>query len=353
MPVMRIALISPYSRGPARGNITTVNRIARFLEQAGASTLVLSADCLSVDEMEQRLAEFRPDLVHGFHARYCGAITRHLAERRKVPYVITITGSDIHDPQLGEHSGTVKAIRSAQAMVCFDDRDAVMLAEWFPNTGGRIAVVPQGVEPLPVVAGENFGLADDAFVVLLPAALRPVKQVDFPLRAIAPLTQQVPSLQLAIAGGVIDQDYAATIRGMLCVAPFATWLGEVPHERMGSLYARADLVINCSRSESMPNSLMEAMALGRPVLAADIPGNRSLVCHEDTGWLYRDEPDFRELVVRIAGDASLRAECGRRGQEHVLAKHAPELEAGRLLALYRSLGLTDSPLDKLLPGMVL
>ncbi len=352
MTVMRIALISPYSRGPARGNIITVNRIARFLGQAGASTLVLAADCLSVDEMEQRLAEFRPDLVHGFHARYCGAITRHLAERRKVPYVITFTGSDIHDPQLVAHPETVTAIRSAQAMVCFDDRDAEMLAEWFPHTGGRIAVVPQGVESLPVVAGECFGLADDAFVVVLPAALRPVKQVDFPLRSLAPLMPQFPSLHLAIAGGVIDQDYAATIRGMLCAAPFATWLGEVPHERMGSLYARADLVLNCSRSESMPNSLMEAMALGRPVLAADIPGNRSLLCHGETGWLYSDETDFRELVLQLAGDDVLRSEGGRRGREHVLAKHAPELEAGRLLALYRSLSSADAPLDKLLPGML-
>jgi glycosyltransferase involved in cell wall biosynthesis len=352
MPIMRIALISPYSRGPARGNITTVNRIARFLGQAGASTLVLAADCRSVDEMEQCLAGFCPDVIHGFHARYCGAITRHLAERRKVPYIITITGSDIHDPQLGAHPETATAISSAQAMVCFDDRDAVMLAEWFPHTGGRIAVVPQGVEPLPVVAVESFGLADDAFVVVLPAALRPVKQVDFPLRELAPLMHQIPSLHLVIAGGVIDQDYAASIRGLLCAAPFATWLGEVPHERMGSLYARADLALNCSRSESMPNSLMEAMALGRPVLAADIPGNRSLVCHEETGWLYRDESDFRELVVRIAGDAFLRAEFGRRGQEHVLAKHAPQLEAGRLLALYRSLSRTDAPLDKPLSGML-
>jgi glycosyltransferase involved in cell wall biosynthesis len=337
MSVMRIALIAPYSRGPARGNITTVQRIARFLGQAGASTLVLAADCLSVDEMEQHLTEFCPDLIHGFHARYCGAITHHLAERRKVPYVITITGSDIYDSQLDEHPETEKGIRSAQAMVCFDDRDAVMLAEWFPHTGGRIAVVPQGVEPLQVIKGERFGLADDAFVLLLPAALRPVKRVEFSLQALAPLMGRFPSLRLVIAGGVIDQDYAATIRDMLCDAPFATWLGEVPHEQMGNLYQRADLVINCSRSESMPNSILEAMALGRPVLVADIPGNRSLVSHEQTGWLYGSEFDFRELVARLAGDVALRAECGRRAREHVLAHHSPALEAGRLMALYRSL----------------
>lgn len=349
---MRIALISPYSRGPVRGNITTVSRIARFLEQAGATTVVLAADSLSVGEMDRYLADFRPDLIHGFHAGHCGAITRNLAERLKLPFVITITGSDIHDPLLREHSETLKAVQSAQAVVCFDGRDADILAEYFPHPDGRVSVVPQGVEPLPVVAGESFGLGEGDFVLLLPAALRPVKRVEFPLLALAPLARQNPTLRLVIAGGAIDQDYAASVRSMLCDAPFATWLGEVPHGQMGSLYCRADLVLNCSRSESMPNSLMEAMALGRPVLAADIPGNRSLVSHGQTGWLYGSEADFRERVLQLAGDAALRAECGRRAREHVLAQHSPELEARRLMALYRSLCSTDAPLDKLPPGMV-
>jgi glycosyltransferase involved in cell wall biosynthesis len=286
--------------------------------------------------MERRLDDFRPELIHGFHARHCGTITRYLAERRNLPFVITVTGSDIHDPLLREHPETLTVLRSAQGVVCFDEGDAALLAEYVPRSGGRLAVVPQGVEPLPDVAGESFGLADDAFVLLLPAALRPVKRVDFPLQALAPLMQRIPTLRLVIAGGVIDQDYAAIIRDMLCTAPFASWLGEVPHELMGSLYRRAGLVLNCSRSESMPNSLMEAMVLGRPVLAVDIPGNRSLVSHGQTGWLYSSESGFREQVALLAGDAARRDECGRRAREYVLEHHSPALEAGRLLALYRA-----------------
>jgi len=334
---MRIALISPYSLGPVRGNITTVRRIACFLERAGVSLLVLAADSLSVSEMERKLETFRPDLIHGFHASHCGAITRRLAEELRLPYVITITGSDISDPLLREHQETVKAIESAQAMICFDEQDSGTLAKCFPALPGRIVVVPQGVEPLPVEADEDFGLADDTFVLLLPAALRPVKQIEFPLLALAAMASRLPLLRLVIAGGIIDQDYAGSIRNMLCEAPFATWLGEVPHELMGSLYCRADLVLNCSHSESMPNSLMEAMALGRPVLAVDIPGNRSLIRHGETGWLFGCENEFRDLVLQIAEDAPLRSGCGHRGREHVLAHHSPELEAARLLTLYQEL----------------
>lgn len=337
MTAMRIALISPYSHGPIRGNITSVNRIARYLAQAGATTVVLSADNLSEGLMKQRLADFCPDVIHGFHARLCGAITHNLAGHFHLPYVITITGSDIYDPLLLGHPETHKAIQAAQAVVCFDTSDADMFSKLFSYRDGMVAVVPQGVVPLPFIEGENFRLNQDDFVLLLPAALRAVKQVEFPLRSLAKLVQQIPSLRLVIAGGIIDQNYASFIRAMLCDAPFASWFGEVAHEQMGSLYHRADLVLNCSRSESMPNSLLEAMALGKPVLAADVPGNRSLVKHTLTGWLYNGEADFRDRVMQLAGDATLRTECGIRAREYVLANHSPELEAGRHLALYREL----------------
>jgi glycosyltransferase involved in cell wall biosynthesis len=122
-------------------------------------------------------------------------------------------------------------------------------------------------------------------------------------------------LQLVIAGGVIDNEYADSIRKKLSRTSFATWLREVPHERIGKLYERADLVLNCSQSESMPNSLMEAMAIGRAVLAAKIPGNRSLVQNGKTGWLYDSEADFRRLVMQIRENVVSREEVGRKAKE--------------------------------------
>lgn len=333
---MRIALISPYSTGPLRGNITTVNRISRSLTAAGVELLVLPADSLSAVDMEKQLSAFKPRLIHAFHARYCGGIAQSLAARLGLPFVITITGSDMHDPQLRNHSDTVRAIGAAQAIACFDASDAAELSGHFPHASNRIAVIPQGVELLSGTA-ENFGLSEDAFVLLLPAALRPVKQVEFPLKALGPLICRYPAVRLVIAGGILDQDYAATIRSMLCSAPYAAWLGEIPRERMGALYARADTVLNCSRFESMPNSLLEAMALERPVLAADIPGNRALVRHGDTGLLYRDQDSFCANIARLAEDRELGAALGRRAGKFVRSSFSPGNEAAGYLRLYRKL----------------
>ncbi|MDA8427715.1 MAG: glycosyltransferase [Geobacteraceae bacterium] len=336
---MRIALISPYSGAPMRGNITTVRRINRFLVLAGVVTLNLATDSLSVSEMELRLAEFKPDLIHCFHAHSCGAISRQLAERFKVPYIITITGSDVHDPLQRNHPETVTAIEAAQGVVCFSDSDADALSAYIPGIGARISVAPQGVEPIACDGKATFDLDPDAFILLLPAALRPVKQVEFPIRSLAQLVQHDPTLRLVIAGGVIDREYTASISRMLCETTYATWLGEVPYEQMGNLYTRADLVLNCSRSESMPNSLMEAMALGRPVLAANIPGNRSLVRHGQNGWLYDNVEDFRKLAVQIRRNTALREQVGVRAQGFMMANFSPQQEAGRYLSIYRRLVL--------------
>jgi glycosyltransferase involved in cell wall biosynthesis len=334
---MRIALIAPYSSGPMRGNIVTVRRVARFLDKAGAATVTLGADNLSLTEMQSRLAQFKPDLIQGFHAHYCGIITRQLAEQMHIPYVITITGSDLHDSLQRNHPDTVSAIEAAQAIVCFHSGDADTLTGFFPSLCGKITLVPQGVEPLLIVERNDLEIDQASFVLLLPAALRPVKRVEFPIQSLSRLVLIDQTLRLVIAGGVIDTEYAASIRNLLKDKPFATWLGEVPRERMADLYERADLVLNCSRSESMPNSLMEAMAIGRPVLAANIPGNGSLVEHGKNGWLYDEEEDFGRLVLQIREDAVLREQVGRSAKEYMETKFSPQLEAECYISLYRTL----------------
>jgi len=169
---MRIALISPYSIGPMRGNITTVNRIERHLGQLGIETLVLPLDALSQGEVEKRTLAFSPDLVHAFHARYCGEVAGGLARRLGVPLVITTTGSDICDAALRDHPLTGRAMADAAAIVCFSHIEADEVTTHFPHVSGRITIVHQGAEPLAVTKGELFGIPEDDFVLLLPAALR-------------------------------------------------------------------------------------------------------------------------------------------------------------------------------------
>jgi len=143
---MKIAIVSPYSTGPARGNITTVRRITRHLCALGAEVLELPADTCSHLQMRQKLRSFRPDIIHGFHATYCGATACQLAAETGIPSVVTITGSDINDPQLSAHLHTLQAMQSASAIVCFDRTVAEKVAARFPQAKARTEIIPQAVE---------------------------------------------------------------------------------------------------------------------------------------------------------------------------------------------------------------
>src|SRR4051812_31195663 len=85
----------------------------------------------------------------------------------------------------------------------------------------------------------------------------------------------------------------------------------------------------------MANSLLEAMSCGRPVLAADIPGNRSIVEEGVNGFLYLGEKDFLQKARRLAADPPLRLLMGERARAMVAGNNRPEVEARRYLEIYR------------------
>lgn len=334
--IMRVVFLSPYSIGPARGNLTTVDRIRRYLHLAGAEILVLPLDASSLGDVESRALHYRPDVVHAFHAFYCGGIAVGLADRLQRPLVITTTGSDVYDESMLGHVSTSRALARAAAIVCFSRAETGLVAGRYPGVAPRCVAIAQGVECLADISGGADLRYEEPFV-LLPAALRPVKNIESAIRATEGIRVNDCPLKLLIAGGVIDREYAAVIRDRISGAPWVHWLGNVPRENMGALYRRAEVVLNCSVYEGMPNSLMEAMALGRAVLAADIPGNRSLVRHTETGWLYGTETDLRDRLIGILGEPALRNACGTRAAHYIRENHDPEAEARSYLRLYRSL----------------
>ena len=60
----------------------------------------------------------------------------------------------------------------------------------------------------------------------------------------------------------------------------------MPQPRLHALMTAAVCLINSSQSEGQPLSIMEAMALGCPVVARNIPGNRDLIDHGETGLIF-------------------------------------------------------------------
>jgi glycosyltransferase involved in cell wall biosynthesis len=107
---------------------------------------------------------------------------------------------------------------------------------------------------------------------------------------------------------------------------------------MPALLELADVVLNCSLSEGgMANSVLEALALGRAVLASNIAGNRSLVEDGVTGFLFDSPDELAAKADRLLKDPDLRARLGEAGRERVNARFGADREIDGYLAAYTRL----------------
>lgn len=333
---MFCALFCPFSQGPTRGNITSVQRIAKQLQLQGSRVQLIPLDTADREQQLNQLVHNPPDLLHAFHAHYAGPAARAAAAGLSRPYLITLTGSDLFDPALRDHVDTRQVLADAAAVICFDPLVAQQALAHFPRLQQKLQIIPQGVEPFAPAPAWPRNSAD--FVILLPAALRPVKGIIQAIEQLTPLAVEQPRLQLWIAGGAIDKDYAAQIQAAAALHPWITLLGEVPYTQMGSVYAAADLILNSSLFEGgMANALLEAMVMGKAVVAADIPGNRSLIRQGETGWLYSNGDELRRLVRLLSEQPDQLLRTGRAAQEFVVRHCAPDQEAAALLRLYRQI----------------
>lgn len=339
-----IAVLAPFHTPSVRGNAVTVARVARGLAARGVAATVYDLSVTGPEAVAAAIERQRPALLHAFHAWRAGQLGLRLARRLEVPLVVTLTGTDanldLFDPERAP--AVRRVLEGAARLTVFHASVATRVGAVLPDVAARLIVVPQAVslpagEPLDLDARWP-GLPPDRVLFVFPAGIRPVKNPRFPLGPCAGLVARHRSLRLLYAGPILDPAEGEALLAALGTRPWARHIGTVPHARMASLLAAADVVLNCSSSEGgMANSILEALALGRAVLASDIDGNRSLVADGVTGLLFRDEAEFADRAARLVEDPVLRGRLGAAGRALVTRLYPPDREIDGYLAVYRDL----------------
>lgn len=108
-----------------------------------------------------------------------------------------------------------------------------------------------------------------------------------------------------------------------------------PTDDVRAVIAASDCVVLPSYREGVPRSLLEAAAMGRPLIASDVPGCRDVVEHGVNGFLFppRSASALADTILKMARlPASERDEMGRRGREKVEREFAVE----QVVAAYRA-----------------
>jgi glycosyltransferase involved in cell wall biosynthesis len=343
----RVALLAPFAFPSVRGNAVTVARIVAGLRERGVGHRVWDVSAVAEALLERQVEEYRPGIVHAFHALRAGPLGLRLARRAEIPLVVTLTGTDAnHDLFDPDRAAAVRRVlEGATVITAFHGSLAERVAASLPDVRSRLVIVPQsfrfGAEPFDLAV--HWALPPGAILFLFAGGIRPVKQPLVPLLALDRVARANPALRLLYVGPILDDADGAALTRELASRPWARHIGAVPHAQIASLIARADVVLNCSISEGgMANSVLEALALGRAVLASDIEGNRTLIEHEVTGLLFRQAAELATAAERLMRDPALRRRLGAAGRALVDKRYPPAREIDGYLAVYGRLAPVPS-----------
>ncbi|MEA2419287.1 MAG: hypothetical protein QOE60_1493 [Thermoleophilaceae bacterium] len=180
----------------------------------------------------------------------------------------------------------------------------------------RIVTVPNGLFEADVAVGvereamrRELGLADGDFAVLCVANLRPEKGTAAFVEAVARAREQVPRLHGLLAGDGPQRDELERLVAEREPVSLLGSRGDVP-----DLMAATDAFCLLSEAEALPIGILEAMALGLPVVTTDVGGITDAVVHAQTGLVVAPDGGAAALT-RLAAQPDWAQELGARGRE--------------------------------------
>ncbi|HLX31776.1 MAG TPA: glycosyltransferase family 4 protein [Gaiellaceae bacterium] len=258
-----------------------------------------------------RRAAREADLVHA-HWLLTALVARFAGK----PFVVTLHGSirfeGLSDVGLARRRPRLvrRLLQPAAAVICVSET----IAEAIRGAGVEAVVIPNGVR----IPGE-VGSPAEPPEVLYVGRLSPEKNVDV-------LVEAVGDLNLVAAG---DGPLRELVPGAL---------GAVPHAEVERLLERATVVVAPCDREGFGVAAAEAMAFGRPVVAAAGGALLELVGDEETGLLVppRDASALRAAVERLLADADLRARLGETARIRAAERYGWDSVIERTLEVYRA-----------------
>ncbi|MDK2972823.1 MAG: hypothetical protein PWP23_2578 [Candidatus Sumerlaeota bacterium] len=160
---------------------------------------------------------------------------------------------------------------------------------------------------LRATARRELALDDDTVALLVPARLHANKNPQGVLTAFEAASARAPhrAVLLFAGKGPLEEEVRAAIaqRGL---AERVRLLGS--RDDMPALYNAADAVVLSSFKEGFSNAVVEALACGKPVIAADVGGNKEAVNDERVGWIHEagdGEALARQMAEALANPAAL------------------------------------------------
>lgn len=297
-------------------------------------------------QLKRLMEEYDFALVH-CHNPISAVLTRISARAtRTAPVIYTAHGFHFYKGaplHMWLFYGTMEWILSflTSGLICINQEDYEFARRHFhcrrvdyvPGVGidtgkirGNYPVVSEYLKAAPGVARcpeftelraqkrRELGISSDAFVMISAGELIPRKNHETAIRAVAVLKDRIPSLRYLICGHGELQANLKKLTLQLGISDRVIFAGY--RKDLYDLYRAADLCVFPSLQEGLPVALLEAMALGLPVICSDIRGNRELI-ENNRGGVRLSPRDYRAFSREILRFAKNKTLCISAGEENV------------------------------------
>ena len=324
------------------------------LHAAGIQTLRVDkrrrVDPEFVWKLRQAIRQWAPDVLHcySFTAELWGAIATQLLPASERPTLITSVRGTYEWYSANQWRMKHWASQRSQGIISNSREGAEYAARQMGLPLSRFSIVHNGVEvPEPAAdavaalrkeytAAAPNGQAAAPFETLLLFVGRLVEHKNLPrlLDAFARVAAERPHVRLLlVGGGPLHDTLAARIRE-LKLDDRALLLGERPD--VAALMKAADLLVAPSLREGMSNVILEAMALGLPVLATRVGGTPEVIEDGRHGVLVDpiDTQALADAMLQLIDDPVRRQAIGQAGRQKVLEQYSPPAMVSAMLKEY-------------------
>jgi len=292
--------------------------------------------------LHRALRRAKIDLVHtnSLKAHFIGGLAARLAHRPLVWHVRDL---------LGEDEG-LSLLRRAIRM--FTPRVIAIseaVAGQFAGLSAKVTVIPNGIPldkftpgPAPPQLRAELGLAEADKVIAVMGRLTPWKGHMNLLEAVSDITSSWPTVKLVVVGEVAfwEPEYEQQLKRRateLGLAEQVIWAGfrtDVP-----DILRLCDVFVLPSVNEPFGRAIIEAMAVGRPVVATASGGVPEIVVDGETGLLVppEDPHALAQAIDAMLSDPHKSKEMGRQGLVRAREKFGADRVARQVQELYEAM----------------
>ena len=216
-----------------------------------------------------------------------------IAKLRGVPTVINYRGGEA-ETFFSKSFKYVKPTLNASSRIVIPSR---FLEEVFSKRGVKTQIIANiiDLDRFNVTQNKSKGFSPH---LLVSRNLELIYDNETAIRAFNEVTTSYPNARLTIAGTGPELENLQSLVKQLGLSEQVIFTGRVDTQQMPALYQSADVMLNPSRVDNMPNSILEALASGVPVVTTNVGGIPYMVEHESTALMVEPE-DYKAVASAI------------------------------------------------------